>query len=344
MAASMNSVERVRCAVNGDLPDRVPCVALIIQHAIRLNRVRYDHYAQDPQLLVDTQIRTWQTYGYDGFHVSSDNWVLPQALGCPVRFFPDQPPVGTEKILAENKDLSRLTRPQTGTEGRMAFKVEATRLAVEAVGDRCHLKTCFDQGPFTLASALRGIENLMTDCYDDPTYVHDLLEICTDAIIKFAVACGQARPHALTFGDSAAGLLNRDLFEKFALPYEKQVAQALAQLDIPTFLHICGNTAHIVDLMGSAGFPGLEVDYQNDIAFYKEKTGGSVCLQGNLEPAGLLLNGSGEQVRQAAREALEQGMPGGRFILSAGCDIFADTPSANIKAMVDACGEFGTYE
>ena len=36
----------------------------------------------------------------------------------------------------------------------MGFKVEATRLAAEAVGDRCFLKTCFDQGPFSLASAV----------------------------------------------------------------------------------------------------------------------------------------------------------------------------------------------
>ena len=131
-------------------------------------------------------------------------------------------------MLANSKDLSLLTRPRTGAEGRMGFKVEATRLAAEAVGDRCFLKTCFDQGPFSLATAVRGIETLMLDCVDDPQFVFDLLEICTDAVIKFARACGEAGCHALTFGDSTAGLLSRRLYERFAFPYEKRVIESLA--------------------------------------------------------------------------------------------------------------------
>lgn len=339
----MNAVERVGRTIAGETPDRVPFVALIIHHAIKLNNVSYDTYARDPHVLAESQIRAWQRYGYDGFHITCDNWVLPSALGCPIQFFPDQPPVGMKKLLAESKDLNLLNRPVTGTEGRMGFKVEATRLAVEAIGDKCHLRTCFDQGPFSLASAMRGIEQLMIDAYDDPKFVHKLLAICTDAIITFARACGEAGCHALTFGDSVAGLLNRELFEEFALPYEKEVARGLSDLGIPVFLHICGDTGHIVDLMAQTGFQGLEVDYQHDIQFYKDKTEGRVCLQGNIEPSGVLLQGSPEQVIQASRRAIEQGKNGGKFILSSGCEIPRDTPPENIDAMVQACREYGSY-
>lgn len=337
----MNSVERVRRAIAGEVPDRVPVVALIIHHAMKLSNVRYDEYARDPRLLVDTQVRAWKTYGYDGFHVTCDNWVLPSALGCSIQFFPDQPPTASHRVLADTKDLSKLERPRTGREGRMGFKVEATRLAAEAVGDQCYLKTCFDSGPFSLASAVRGIENLMLDCVDDPQFVYDLLEICTDAVIKFARACGTAGCHALTFGDSTAGLLSRGLYEKFAFPYEKRVIEGLADLGIPVFMHICGDTAHIVDLMAATGAAGLEVDYQHDIAFYKQKTGGRVCLQGNIEPSGVLCLGTTEQVREASRKAIEQGMRGHRFILSSGCELPRDTPPENLKALVQAAKDFG---
>jgi uroporphyrinogen decarboxylase len=343
MPVEMNSVERVRRTIAGETIDRVPVVALIIHHAMKLSGVRYDEYARNPRLLVDTQIRAWQTYGYDGFHVTCDNWVLPSALGCEIQFYPDQPPTAATRVLARTKDLGKLQRPRTGREGRMGFKVEATRLAAEAVGDRCYLKTCFDSGPFSLASAVRGIENLMLDCIDDPPFVEDLLEICTDAVIRFARACGRAGCHALTFGDSTAGLLSRNLYERFALPYEKRVVEALADLGLPVFLHICGDTAHIIDLMPATGAQGLEIDYQHDIAFYRQKTGGRVCLQGNIEPAGVLCRGKPENVRDTCRIAVGQGMAGGRFILSAGCEIPRDTPPENLHALVQAAKDFGNY-
>jgi len=339
----MNAVQRVQHAINGETPDRVPVIPLIIHHAMKIAGVRYDRYAQDPKLLAETQVNAWRTYGYDGFHVTCDNWILPAALGCPIRFEKDQPPTAAARILADSKDLGRLTRPQTGTEGRMGFKVAATRLTAEAVGDRCFLKTNFDQGPFSLATAVRGIEQLMMDCYDDPRFVLDLLEVCTDAVVKFAQACGRAGCHALTFGDSTAGLLSRPLYGQFAWPFEKRVAEALAVLDMPVFLHICGDTSHIIDLMASSGFAGLEVDYQRPIAFFKAKTDGRVCLQGNIEPSGVLLKGTPEQVREACREAVEQGMPGSRFILSAGCEVPRDTPPENLRAMVKAARDFGSY-
>jgi uroporphyrinogen decarboxylase len=344
MPSELNSVERVRRAVAGETPDRVPVIPLVIHLTMKLAGVRYDRYAQDPKLLMETQVRAWQAFGYDGFHITSDNWILPSVLGCPIQFFPDQPPTAAGKVLADSKDLSLLTRPRSGTEGRMAFKVEATRLTAAAVGDRCYLKTCFDQGPFSLATAVRGIEQLMLDCYDDPQFVFDLLEICTDAVIKFARACGRAGCHALTFGDSTAGLLNAELFKQFAFPFEKQVIEALADLDMPVFLHICGDTSHILELMVATGAPALEVDYQHDIAYYKEKTGGQVCLQGNIEPSGLLLQGTVEEVGAACRQAIEQGKPGSRFILSSGCEVPRDTPVENLRAMVEAAKEFGSYD
>jgi uroporphyrinogen decarboxylase len=184
----------------------------------------------------------------------------------------------------------------------------------------------------------------MIDCYDDPQFVFDLLEICTEAVIKFARACGQAGCHALTFGDSTAGLLSPELFETFAFPFEKAVIEALAGLSLPVFLHICGDTAHIFDLMVATGAPALEVDYQHDIAYYKDRSGGQVCLQGNVEPSGVLLQGTVEQVKTACRRAIEQGKPGSRFILSSGCEVPRDTPAENLRAMVEAAREFGRYD
>ena len=87
----------------------------------------------------------------------------------------------------------------------MGLLPAATRYARELLVDTCFIKSNFDQGPFSLASAVRGIEQLMIDMHDDEEFVFDLLEICTELVFKLGLEVGRARPHAITFGDSVAG-------------------------------------------------------------------------------------------------------------------------------------------
>ena len=286
----------------------------------------------DPRLLVAAHVRAWEVYGYDGFHVTCDNWILPSALGCPIQFFSDQPPTGGTPILVQSKNLNLLTRPKTGTEGRMGFKVQATRLAAQAVGDRCFLKTCFDQGPFSLASAVRGIETLMLDCTDDPQFVVDLLEICTEAVIKFARACGQAGCHALTFGEATAGLLSRRLYQQFAFPYQQR-SGCRAGRPGDSGLH-----AHLRRYEpyhrphGRHRAPRAWRSITNMIwPYYRQRTGGAVASK-----ATSTLPASCSEVRpnkSAMRSGWpsNKGKPGCRFILSGGCEIPRDTPGDNLR-------------
>ena len=53
---------------------------------------------------------------------------------------------------------------------------------------------------------------------------------------------------------------------------------------------------------------------------------------------------SSDRVRAACRQAIEQGKPGSRFILSSGCEVPRDTPVENLRAMVEAAREFGAYD
>jgi uroporphyrinogen decarboxylase len=94
--------------------------------------------------------------------------------------------------------------------------------------------------------------------------------------------------------------------------------------------------------MATSGADGLEVDYHHDVAFYRDKVGERICLKGNIEPSGVLYQGSPQHVREACRKALEQSKNRGRFILSSGCETPRDTPAENIRAMVAAAKEYGS--
>jgi uroporphyrinogen-III decarboxylase len=94
----------------------------------------------------------------------------------------------------------------------------------------------------------------------------------------------------------------------------------------------------------TSGADGLEVDYQHDISFYRGKVGDQLCLKGNIEPSGVLYQGTPLQVREACRKAIVQSQACGRLILSSGCETPRDTPAENIHAMVASAKEFGSNE
>ncbi len=118
----------------------------------------------------------------------------------------------------------------------------------------------FDQSPFFLACALRGINQVMLDVYDDPVFMEQLLDICTETVIRYAKAMAQVGAHILNTGDSPAMLLGPAKVPKFALPYQQQVFNELQSYGIPTTLHICGNTTQLLEFMGRSHAHSLELD------------------------------------------------------------------------------------
>jgi uroporphyrinogen-III decarboxylase len=65
-----------------------------------------------------------------------------------------------------------------------------------------------------------------------------------------------------------------------------------------------------------------------------------MCLWGNINPM-LMLNGTAEQVRQAARAALGALAPCGGFLLGDGANVCPGTPLANLAALTEASEEYG---
>jgi uroporphyrinogen decarboxylase len=54
---------------------------------------------------------------------------------------------------------------------------------------------------------------------------------------------------------------------------------------------------------------------------------------GNMDPVGVLQQGTVDEVRAACRDCVERAGPGPGFILAPGCDLPPTTPEANVKAM-----------
>ena len=343
----MTSLERVRAVLNGEMPDRVPvipqgfmfCAANCGMHIGQINR--------DPKKMAESQILTQQQFGYDGCVIDVDDATLAEACGARALFREDGVAIIDEEhpALEDLRDIDNLKLPDPYSSGRLPEWLETTKRIMDAIGDHVFVMGRADQGPFDLLCLLRGAQDFMMDLItEEPEVIHHALEWTTKAHILFANAMLDIA-HCTSMGDSYAGpnLVSPATYKTFALPYEQQVVQAVQTKDRPYSIHICGNTTKIIDQMALTGSKILEVDWQMDLGEAHAAVPDHVVLMGNIDPSDPLVQGTPEDVDRKAKEIIEK-TKGRGLILSSGCAIGANTPPANIAAMVAAAKKYGTYE
>jgi len=105
-------------------------------------------------------------------------------------------------------------------------------------------------------------------------------------------------------------------------------------------LHNCGNTTKLIPSMLDTGAMGLHLGNSVDLSDIMPQIPWGRLAFGNVDPAGVLKNGSVDDVREKTHKVLEKTATYKNFVLSSGCDIPPGTPVANIDAFFDALKEF----
>ncbi len=318
----------------GKQPDHIPVIPIIGQAAARLNGTTMSAELKSSETLAESRIACLERFGYDGLYISADTWVTAEAMGASVEYFDDAPTAGTTPLLEDVHDIDRLQAVDPEHDGRLPLLVKAVEVAASRSHDQFAVIGNFDQSPFSLACALRGINHLMIDVYDNPAFVTQLLDICTESVLRYAKAMAEAGAHILNTGDSPATLVGPQNYKQFALPYEQIVFQELRSCGVLSTLHICGDTTKLLKYMGESSAQSLEVDYQVDLIHAREQVPEEVTIIGNIEPVGVMLKASPEDVATKVTTLLSSSSKLGRFILSTGCAIAPETPADNIHALV----------
>ena len=242
-------------------------------------------------------------------------------------------------------DRLRVVNPES--EGRIPALLEGISLIAEQVGSEIAIRGNADQAAFDLACLVRGIQDFLVDLATEPENpaIHQLLEVCYQSHLATHRALCKAGAHFTSLGDSLAGpdVVSPQMFERFARPYEERLVRELAAEGIFIVLHICGDTTKILDSLSQYPFCGFELDYKTDARKAKATTGTRHVLFGNLDPSGVLAQGTVPEVREKTRQLMAVWKPGAHFVLNAGCAIPPTTPSANIRAMIETAREEGVY-
>ena len=184
-------------------------------------------------------------------------------------------------------------------------------------------------GPWSLSYAMFGTEEFLVRTLTEPGTVARSLEILTDVTISFARAQIVAGADVICVADHATDMISPLMYRDMLLPVHQRIVAALG---CPTILHCCGNTSDRVSLFAQAGFDCFHFESKVDPSLALREARGRLRLMGNVNCPQLIRSAGTAEIRRACQTVLAAGVP----ILSPECAVPLDTPSDNLKALVEA--------
>ncbi len=332
--------ERFMAVLEGRPTDRVPLFPLLMFLAADRAGMSYRDYATNGRALAEAQLLVQERYGLDAITACSDAFRITADLGAEMAYPLDKPPYATAPLITRETDVKRLARPDPRARGsRMADRVLALEAMARHVAGQVAVLGWIDM-PFAEACSLCGVAEFLLLLKDDPAQAHKILSALTELVIAFALAQVQAGADMIGAGDAAASLISSPMYGQFALPYEQQVCQAIHEAGGLVKLHICGRTTHLLEQMATLGADLYNVDHMVPLAQARDLYAGhGLCFKGNLNPVADIMRATPEECRERAMAcmAVTAGTP---YMLSAGCEIPAETPEEVFQAFCEAPRSF----
>lgn len=339
----MNGYERINAVLNDEKPDKVPVMLHNFMLAAREHGVTMEQYRNDPKLIAECFIASVEKYKYDGILIDIDTVTLAGAVGVKVDFPVDDPARSHDGNILNMEDVFQLKPVKVENYRYVQNCLEAVRILKDYYKDEIYVRGNCDQAPFSLASMMRGAQTWMLDLMmGTDEQINYLLEYCLDVCSQFIRLMTQTGCHMVSNGDSPAGpeMISADMYVKFALPYEKRLAEVAHNEGVKYALHICGNTDIILQHMLTVKADAIDLDYKTDIRKIYDAFHKSTALVGTIDPSGVLALGTPEDVREKTLELLSLYRNSNRLILNAGCAIPPTTPSVNIMTMIETARNF----
>lgn len=332
--------ESVFKVLKGEKVDRIPvtslagCGGTVNVEMQEATGIRWPEAHKNAEMMAKLAIASYEISGLEGVRVPFDFVEEPEVLGCKIKF-PDKMdgvPSVMEPVFSSPEQLKM---PDNILElGRIPVVLRSIEILKEKVGDFLPISS-LALGPFTLAAMLAGEAKFLTWMLRKPDYVRAFVEFATEFIIEYAKAQYKAGAHIVQIGDPTASpdLISPDTFRQFAKPALIEVADSLDGLKL---LHICGRAEAIVPDMADCGYHGISIEEAVNVAKIKPLVG-DVKILGNINSKRTLLFGTQDEVANEVKVAIKAGVD----MVEPGCGIAPQTPTSNIKAMVEAAKKFG---
>ena len=334
----MQERERTLLFLEGKDVDRYPIHPLVMQYACKLSGIPYADYCLDYQKQCQAMLFFAEKYELDSIHAAGFPWCEAMDYGLNVIYDGDLFPHPEEWLIQDvESDIGKIKRLDVTKCPSMMNRVNGIRHYRKLTGNRFFIEGhC--EGPFAEYADLRSVEEAMIDLFDYPDEVQTAFRIITENAKDWISLQIEAGADVISIGDAVCSLINADMYREFVLPLHRELVEHIHSQGTLSKIHICGNITQILPDLIEAGVNIIDIDSMVDMTQFLPLLDKNQFFCGNLDPAGLFLNGTPEEMQKAVAKLIET--TGRKCIPAGGCEIPKNTPPENYSAFVTAVRMF----
>ncbi|OIQ99109.1 uroporphyrinogen decarboxylase [mine drainage metagenome] len=297
---------------------------------------------KNAQFATDVTLQPLDRYPLiDAAILFSDILTVPDAMGLGLYFEEGEGPK-FEHTLQEEADIQKLVVPDMA---KLQYVFDAVTSIRTALNGRVPL-IGFSGSPWTLATYMvegKGGTDFLTIkkmAYARPDLLHHILETTAQTVIQYLNAQIAAGAQAVMIFDSWGGALSHDAYTEFSLNYMQKIVAGLTKDNegrkVPSIVFTKGGALWL-EAQAEIGADALGLDWAVDIGSARQRVGGKVALQGNLDPAILL--STPEAIEKEVAKVLKSYGHGHGHVFNLGHGITQWTVPENAASMLAAVRE-----
>jgi uroporphyrinogen decarboxylase len=338
-------MQRLAAAAAGEACDRIPVFCNLLDQGAKELGMSLEDYFSNGEYVAEAQLRMREKYGYDNiwslFYVGKE----AELLGCRgIRFAKDGPPNVEDFVIKTYEDIAALQVPDD-LASHPAFEesFKCLRILKAEVGGKYPI-CAYITASMTLPALLMGMDKWMELLLLGPVDVRDeLLTKCSEFFRKEISAYRNAGADVLVYSNpfGSTDTIPMKMFEEVSLPW---MQRDLEPAGTDGVVYYCGSSRFnkVIDrVIERLGIGVYYLSPLDDIAEAKKIIAGRALCAGVINDI-KLVDWSKEEIRKEVKRMIDAGMPGGKFFFGTLVMPYG-IPDENIKAMLDAAYELGSY-
>ena len=326
-------------AARGEKVDRTP-VWLMRQAGRILKEYRdirgklsgFKELVETPELAAEVTIQPVDLLGVDAAIIFSDILVVPEAMGLTYQMIEKQGP-WFEHTIQTIADVDRMIVPDPYE--HLAYTLDAIKITKRELNGRVPI-IGFAGAPWTIFSYMiegsgsKTFAKAKKMLYTNPKLSHVLLQKITDTTIGYLNAQVFSGADMVQVFDSWAGILSKEQYKEFALPYISQICDAVNGVPVTVFAK---GAYFIREELSTLNCRTIGLDWNMDPIESRSLIGYDKTLQGNLDPC--VLYSSFANIEKQTNEMLKQ-FEGGSYIANLGHGVYPDVHPDAVRCFIEA--------
>lgn len=287
-----------------------------------------------PELAAEVSIQPVDILGVDAAILFSDILIPLECMGIGLDFHEGKGPVLNPPVRTE-QDIERLH--PIDPDADVSFVLETIRILRKELSHKVPL-IGFSGAPFTLATYMieggtsKTFVNTKRMLFEAPHLFSRLMDLLTEVVHSYIEAQIRAGAQAIQVFDTWAGILTREDYARYALPYVTRIFKRIKGSGVP-FIYFVFNGGHVLEIISDSGAGVIGLDWRTDIKTAISRLGSDTVVQGNLDPCALFL--PEHELKTRVDSVLKQGLEAKAHIFNLGHGILPEIPNEKVRLLVE---------